>query len=135
MAKQVVLTQFISLNGTDLSSYVKDGTLELEADAQDSTTMGSAGWNEFLAGLKKGTLSFSVTDDVAAAALDSILWPLFATLPTFEVRLNSAVVGTSNPKFTGILLMNNFAIGGAVGDLAMKDLKFPTSGAVTRATA
>lgn len=135
MAKQVVLTQFTSLNGTDLSSYLKNGALEMEADAQDSTTMGSSGWNEFLAGLKSATLSFSAVDDVAAAAIDSIIWPLFGTVVTFEVRLNSAVVGTSNPKYTGSVLINAFQIGGTVGELAMKDLSFPTTGAITRATA
>jgi hypothetical protein len=133
MAKQVVLTQFNSLGGTDLSSYVKNGTLEMESDAQDSTTMGSAGWSEFLAGLRSGTLSFSAVDDVAASALDSIVWPLFGTVATFEVRLNSSVVGASNPKYTGSVLINKFAIGGSVGELAMKDLSFPTTGAITRA--
>lgn len=135
MAKQAVLSEFISLNATDLSSYIKDGTLEMESEALDSTTMGSSGWNEFLAGLKSAKLSFSAVDDVAASALDSIIWPLFGTVVTFEVRLNSAAVGTSNPKYTGSVLVNKFAIGGAVGELAMKDLEFPTSGAVARATA
>lgn len=135
MAKQAVLSEFISLNATDLSSYIKDGTLEMESEALDSTTMGSSGWSEFLAGLKSATLSFNAVDDVAAAAIDSIIWPLFGTVVTFEVRLNSAVVGTSNPKYTGSVLVNKFAIGGEVGQLAMKELEFPTSGAITRATA
>jgi hypothetical protein len=135
VAKFAILSQFIGLNGTDLSSYIKNGGLEIDADALDSTTMGSNGYNEFIAGLKSGKLSFEVVDDVAAAAIDAILWPLFGTVCTFEVRATSAVVGTSNPKYTGSILMNKFGIGGAVGDLAMKGLDFPTTGAILRATA
>ena len=44
-------------------------------------------------------------------------------------------VGTSNPKYTGSVLMKQHNLGAAVGDLGMKSLTFPTSGAVTRAEA
>jgi hypothetical protein len=42
-------------------------------------------------------------------------------------------VGASNPKYTGSVLITQASIGGAVGELAMKSLTFPVTGAVTRA--
>lgn len=135
MAKQAVLAQYIALNSTDLTAYVRNGTLNIEVNAVESTTMGSNGWTENVAGLRSATLEFEVADDVAASAIDSILWPLLGTIVTFETRLNSTTVSTSNPKYTGSVLVNGHALGGSVGDLATKGLSFPVTGAVTRATA
>ncbi len=136
MAKAVLTAEYVAINATDISAYLKKGELSLESDAQDSTTFSSAGWKEFLGGLKSGELSLSYLNDVAAAALDSIMFPLFGTVVTFEVRASSAVVGASNPKYTGSVLVQGWKpIGGGVGDINAADVSYPTSGAVTRATA
>jgi hypothetical protein len=136
MAKIVLTAEYVALGGTDISSYLKKGELSLESDAQDSTTYGSAGWKEFLGGLKSGELSLSYLNDVAAAALDSIMFPLFGTVITFEVRASSAAVGASNPKYTGSILVKEWKpVGGGVGDINAADVSYPTSAAVTRAIA
>jgi hypothetical protein len=45
-------------------------------------------------------------------------------------------VGTSNPKYTGSVLIKSWnPIEGSVGDEASVGVSYPTSGAVTRATA
>lgn len=135
MAKQSILAGYLALNATDLSTYIKSATLNIEVDAQDSTTFGSGGWMENIAGLKSATLEATALNDVAAAAIDSIIWPLLGTVVTFEIRLNNSVVGTSNPKYTGSVLVTGHNVGGEVGSLAQLDWSFPTSGAITRATA
>ena len=136
MAKIVLTAEYVAVNGTDISSYLKKGELGLESEAQDATTYSSAGWKEFLGGLKSGELSLSYLNDVAAAALDSIMFPLFGTVVTFEVRATNAVVGTSNPKYTGSVLIKEWKpVGGGVGDINAADVSYPTSAAVTRATA
>jgi len=134
VAKQAVLAGYLALNGTDLSSYTRNATLNIEVNALDSTTYGSNGWMENLAGIKNGTLEFGALNDVAASAIDSILFPLLGTVVTFEIRLNSSAVSTSNPKYTGSVLISGHNMGGEVGELAGLDLSFPTSGAITRAT-
>ena len=136
MAKMVLLASFVSVGGNDLSSYCNSIELTTEVDAQDATTFASLGWKEVLGGLKSAGLALGFKQDVAAAALDSIIWPLFGTVFTFETRLSNAVVGTSNPKYTGSVLLNKWTpIGGSVGDIAEVSVDWPSSGAVTRATA
>ncbi len=134
MAVMALTTEYTALNGVDESSNIKSSTLVVNVNQLDTTDFASAGWTEYIGGLKSGTLSIEFQDGVAASAIDSKLWALLGTVTTFEVRLTSAVVGTSNPKWTGSVLVTQHNIGGAVGDLATKSLSFPTSGAVSRAT-
>jgi hypothetical protein len=135
MAKSVLFSSYLALNAGDLSAYCSKIELKAECEDQDATTFASGGWNERLAGLKSFELSPSFKQDVAASAIDSIMWPLAFTVVTFEVRLTSAAVGTSNPKYTGSVLIKEWVpISGSVGDIAEMDLTFPGSGALTRAT-
>jgi hypothetical protein len=135
MAVMSLTSQFTSINGVDESGNIKSSTLTIDVNPLDTTDFASAGWVENIGGLKSGTLAIEFQDDIVAAAIDSKLWALLGTVTTFEVRLTSAVVGASNPKWTGSILINGHSVGGTVGDLAMKSLTFPTSGAVTRAVA
>jgi hypothetical protein len=136
MAKSVLLNSYIALNAGDLSSYCSKIELKAECEDQDVTTFGSGGWNERLAGLRSFELGLTFKQDVAASAIDSIIWPLLFTVVTFETRLSNAVVGTSNPKYTGSVLIKEWApINGSVGDVAEVDVSFPGSGALVRATA
>ncbi|MFI6270734.1 hypothetical protein [Micromonospora zamorensis] len=136
MPKMVLKAAYVSINGTDLSSYASKAELKVEVDEQDVTTFASAGWTELLGGLSSGELSVGFKQDVAASALDATMWPLFGSVVPFEVRLTNSVVGTSNPKWTGNVLIKEWVpISGSVGDVAEMDLSFPTSGAVVRATA
>lgn len=133
MALFVLTNAYLALATVDRSAFVKSATLNLEVDAQDSTTFGDS-WTEFIAGLKSGTLEIEWADDVAASAIDSVLWALFGTNTTFEVRGDGAAVGASNPKYTGSVLVKDHSIGGAIGELAQKKSSWPTSGTVSRAT-
>lgn len=136
MAKSVLLASFISLNATDLSSWASKIELKAEVEDQDATTFASGGWSEVLAGIKSFELGLTFKQDVAASQIDSILWPLFGTVVAFETRLSNAAVGTSNPKYSGSVLVKEHApINGSVGDIAEIDVSFPGSGALVRATA
>lgn len=135
MPKMVLTAEYVSINGTDLSAYAKKAELTTKVEEKDVTTFASQGWKELLGGLKSGELALDLFQDVAAAALDSIMWPLLGTVVTFEVRASNAVVGASNPKWTGNVLISGWnPIQGSVGDEASVGISYPTSGAVTRAT-
>jgi len=132
----VLVSTFLSLNGTDLSAYTNKTEASFEVEEKDVTTFGSGGWKVLLGGLKSGGLAVAWKNSIIVAELDSILWPLFGTVVTFEVRGTSAVVGTSNPKYTGSVLVKSLMpIGGSVGDVNEQSQTFPTSGAAVRATA
>lgn len=136
MAFMVLTTEYVDLDSNDLSDYANKAELTVEVDEKDVTTYGSAGWKEVIGGLKSGTLAIEFKQDFASTALDDILWPLFGTVVTFEVRPTSAAMGADNPKWTGSVLIKELKpIQGGVGDEASMSVSFPTSGAVTRAVA
>ena len=137
MAKSVMLASMVIIGGTDLSAYCSRIELSLEAESKDTTTFGSGGWHEELSGIKSGTLALTLKQDVAASALDSILFPWFGTTQTMEVRMSNAARGTSNPAYLGSVNVRQYnPITGSVGDTAETGgLTWPTTGAVTRATA
>lgn len=134
MPKMVLTASYLALNGVDRSSSTSKIELSTEVEEKDVTTFASLGWVELLGGLKSGSLSCGFKQDVADAALDDTMWALFGTVVTFEVRLSNAAVSTSNPKYTGSVLIKEWKpIAGSVGDVAEVEVEFPTSGAVTRA--
>lgn len=134
MPKMVLLASYLSLNASVLSTNANKIELSVDVEEKDVTTYGSLGWKEVLGGLKSGTLGVEFKQDVAAAALDSIMWPLLGTVVAFEVRLDQAAVGASNPKWTGSVLIKEWKpIQGNVGDDASVGVSYPTSGVVTRA--
>ncbi|WP_327413235.1 hypothetical protein [Streptomyces sp. NBC_01233] len=136
MAKMVLLAQFLSLNGTDVSEYVRKAELTMEVEDKDVTTYSSLGWKEVLGGLKSGELSIEFLQDVAATEIDSIMWPLFGTVVPFVTRADQAAVGASNPSYSGNVLIKQWnPIEGSIGDEASVGVGYPTSGAVARAVA
>ncbi|MEV0227980.1 hypothetical protein [Nonomuraea sp. NPDC050786] len=138
MAKMVLLASFLSIAGNDLSDRTSKVELVAEIEDKDVTTFASNGWKEVTGGLASGSLAAGFKQDYAPAELDALLWPLFLTRSpqTFEVRADNAAVGASNPKYTGTVLIKSWKpVGGSVGDVAEVEVTWPTSGAITRATA
>lgn len=136
MASYVVASQYVSINGVDMSAYVKSATLELSADQAEFTNMASAGAREYRIGLKGGTLNVDFNQDFAATTVDDRLWGMWnaGTNVAFEIRPTSAAVGVTNPKYTGNLVPGGYAVGGAVGDAGQTSISWNTTGAVARAT-
>lgn len=141
MAAFTYVDCFVSINGVDRSSFVRKVTLNTEAAEQDRTTFSDAGWTALLAGRKSGSIAIEFNQDVAAAQIDSAMWPLTPMgggtgVVAFEVRPTAAGVSTSNPKWTGNVLLKEWTpLDGGPGDLASVSVTWPTSGAITRATA
>jgi hypothetical protein len=136
MAKQVVLSRFVSLGTADISNALSGASLEITVEEVDKTSLGSAGWREVAAGLKSGSVTLNFQQDFAAGAIDSLLYPLIGTEATVTIRSSSATVSASNPAYSAVVLISQYTpIAGAVGDLATFDVTFPTIGAITRATA
>ena len=135
MGVYALTSQYTSINSVDYSGDLKSSTLVVDAAQLDTTDFASGGWVEYIGGLKSGTLALEFQDDVADSVLDDEWWALLGTVVAFEVRPTSASVGAGNPKYTGNVLITTHSIGGSVGDLAMKSVTVPTSGAITRAEA
>lgn len=134
MAAVALTNEFVSINGTDISDHIKAGTLVVDVNQLDATVMGD-GWSDVLGGLKSGTLNLEILDDFAVGEIDATLWPLLGTVVAFVVRPDAGAVSTSNPQYSGSILVNAHGVGAAVGELPIKSQSYPTTGAVTRATA
>ncbi len=133
MSVLALINEYVELNSVDMSDHVKSATLALEAAQLDPTAMGDS-WTKAHGGLKSGTLTIEFLDDFDASEVDATLWSIFGTVVTFEVRPDAGSVGTSNPSYTGSVLITSHSVGGSLGELAMKSLSLPTSGTVSRAT-
>ncbi|NUS74873.1 MAG: hypothetical protein HOV70_01565 [Streptomyces sp.] len=136
MPKMVLTAEYLSINANVLNAYTRKAELTVEVEEKDVTNYASAGWKEVLGGIKSAGLSVEFLQSFTAAELDAIMWALLGTVVPFEVRADQAAVGTSNPKYTGSVLINGWSpLTGSVGDEATVSQDFPSSGAVTRATA
>lgn len=135
MAKLVLTAAFLSLNGVDRSSWTSKAELAVEVEEKDVTVFTSAGWKESLGGLKSGNVAVTFKNDMAASQLDELMWALLGTVVTFEVRASGSARSTSNPGYTGSVLVNSWTpITGSPGDVNENSYTFPTSGAVARQT-
>jgi hypothetical protein len=132
--KMVLLAEYLSVNANVLNTFTKKAELTVEVEEKDVTNYASLGWKEVIGGLKSGELGCEFLQDFAASQLDAIMWPLLGTVVPFEVRADQGAASTSNPKYTGSILINGWnPLTGSVGDEATVSMGFPTSGAVTRA--
>lgn len=136
MAVKVLLNMYVTVNASTLAGTVKSAALAVEAATLDSTAMGDT-WIENTLGLKSGTLTLSLLDDFTDNAIDELVWTWFntGTAVAWVTRVEAdSIVSVSNPQYSGSLVPNTYSLGGGVGELAMKELAFPLTGAVTRTT-
>lgn len=134
MAVMALLNEYLSINAVNLSDHMRQAALTAEATTLDVSAMGD-GWTRNTYGLKSGQIAVEWNDDFAAGSVDATLWPLLGTNVAFELRPDAGVVSTSNPKYTGLVGVQSVIIGGTLNEVARRNQSWPTSGAVTRATA
>ena len=136
MAKYVVTSQKVTLNTQDLSDACARAELVLNAAEVETTDFGSAGWTEVIGGLKSGQLTLDFHSDFGSGGVSDVFQDLVGTIGTFVVIANGTAASATSPAYTATCLINSFTpVAGAVGDLATFSVTFPTTGAVTYATA
>lgn len=136
MASMVMTDAFVSLGGTDVSTYVRSVSLPYGAEMLDDTTMGDT-TRINKGGLKTWQLDIEFQQDFTDNLIDEILFPLVGTTFTVIVRpVASSVVGVSNPNYTGTGILESYQpIGQSVGDLGTSSVTIQSAGTLTRATA
>ena len=136
MAKYVVTATDVTLNGTDISSACARAELVINSAEVETTDFGSNGWTEVIGGLKSGSVTLDFHNDFGAGGVSALFQDLVGTIGTVTLTPNGTAVSATNPKYTAEVLVFSFTpVSGAVGDLATFSVTFPTSGAVTYATA
>lgn len=119
MATPMILKDaYLSINGTDISSYIKSVTLNGgEYDEVEVTAMGDQVHNA-VPGLGNWSIEVECKQSFASGELDSIIWPLVGG-DAFDVvvKPSSAATSANNPKWTGRGRIFGYPpIDGSVGD-------------------
>lgn len=135
MAAFALTDPVITFGGTNISSYVKSVTVSVEANELDISNFTSAGWTQVAAGMKSGSMQITVNDSMTVSEIDQILWTALWTSVAVTIKAQNSAVTTSNPLYSGSVLVKEWNFGGGVGDLAEKSVTYPLNGALTRATA
>ena len=128
---------YLVINGTNLSAYCASVELGASREAGDTTAMGATGRTRE-AGLRDEQLAVTWKQNYGVALVDATLWPIYTGGATvaLEIRPTSSAVSTSNPKWTGSILLTEYTpIAGEVGDVGEAETTFLVSGVLTRATA
>lgn len=129
MAKYVVTTPSVTLNGTALTTNIAEATLTLSAAEVDVTNAGSGGYREVTGGLKSGELSLTIQRDAASGSVDQTITALIGSLATAVVKPNGTAASTANNAFTAVVLVTGYTpVAGAIGDLAVATVTWPLSG-------
>ena len=140
MAKFVLTSVTTTINGTDFSDHLASVTLDLSADEVETTAFGGSGFRTRVGGLKDGSITLSFHNDFGSSgseAVDSTIYNLYGSNATVVVRPTSGTVSATNPSYSGVYLVSQVnPISGSVGDLATRDLTWPTAGTagIVRAT-
>jgi hypothetical protein len=137
LAKFIATGTKVSLNGSDISSSCARAELVINAAEVTTTDFGSAGWTEVIGGLKSGQVSLDFHSDFGAGAVSALFQDLVGTIGTVVlIAANGTAASATTPAYTATVLVNSFTpIAGAVGDLSTFSVTFPTTGAVSYATA
>lgn len=135
MAVFVLTNARVEVNSVDLSTYVRQVTLNTEVDAQETTAMGAT-YRARLGGLKDWSADVEFNQDFALAAVDATLWPLIGVATTVKIRPTASTIGPTNPEYSGSGILESYPpLDGSVGDAAMTSVTFTGAGTLSRATA
>lgn len=141
MAKFVLTNVVTRINNVDFSDHLAAVTIDLSSDEVETTAFGGSGFRTRVAGLKDGSITLSFHNDFGTSgsdAVDSTIWNLFGTNATVVVTPAGTPASATNPSYTGVYLVSQVnPISGNVGDLATRDVTWPTAGTagITRGTA
>jgi len=129
MAKFVLKTPTVVINGVDLSDHCSKATISTKYDSIEVTSFG-AQFKSYIQGLGDADISLDMFQDFAAGSVDATLWPLSQSGNTFliSIKPTNAVVGALNPRYdmTGILLTYN-PIDGGVGAASTTTVDIPNA--------
>lgn len=126
---------YLLVNSVDLTSRVKSVTLNYNAAMLDATCMGDL-TKVNLAGLKEWSIQAEFVDDLAASGAGSVDATLAALVgaAAFAIHFKpvNTTIATTNPDYTGNVVLAGMPIGGAHGELLRKSVTFQCAGALDR---
>lgn len=135
MPIQEVQLRYLSIGGVDLSSYVERATLVQQKRV--ATFFSGGNVRRRKTGLQTDTVTATLTQDRDASQVDATVQAAFdsADSTDIEIRPSTAAVSAVNPKWTGKMILSQYApIAGDQGQIERVNLQLVSDGALTRAT-
>lgn len=135
MAQIVLSDEFCSVNGVDLSAFMKGGTLDVSRAMLDDSVMGDT-FQSNAAGIQQWSLSLDFVQDYASGGPHATIFPLDgAAAFTVIVQPTNAAESSTNPKFTGSAVLQSYnPLSGQHGSLQMCRAQFACAGLLTADT-
>lgn len=121
----------------ELTTYVKQVTLDFGSSLQDNTTMGS-NTETSIAGLLNWSVKVDLLTDYASGSVDAQLFQYVGSTAnlTIAVRPTTSAVGVNNPEYYGSVCLEKFTpIGGNVGSVAQTSINLKAASSMGRRTA
>lgn len=135
MAALVWRDAFLSVNGTDLSDYVQEVTMNYGAEMLDATVMGDD-TRVNKGGLKNWSFDVTFKQILTAGGPEQTLFSLVGTTAEVVIKPTNAATTDSNPSYTGVATVENYSPGGgAVGVLHQASATFSNAGTLARSVA
>lgn len=136
MARRVFKNGYISINGKDISTDVKQFSIEMTKGLEESQTMGDD-WFERLTSIRDFNGSIDPLADEATDKASDVLWDAWEEDDSvdLEIRADRGSVSATNPKWTGKVHVQNFTpVGGSHGEIQMAPATLVGDGPLTKAT-
>lgn len=133
----VIKEPTVSINGDDVSDFVREVHVNREYADVDATGGRGDGAMEHKAGLRADSFVIVAKSAYGASELDATLESLFEAETEFEVEVSpfNTTISDSNPNYVGtVLLLTYSPFGGAIGELATTGLTMPCQGRIVRET-
>lgn len=135
MAKHVLgPNTTVTINGTDISQYVTNVTVEDTAEEVDVTGM-SESFREYIRGLRDMSVTLTILQDYGAGGPDAVIQPLYDNDTAGTVKVNPDTGGTV--VYTAVSKPYGWSpVSGGVGAANSIDVTFRNAGTLglTRGT-
>ncbi len=132
MAKRVALKDQISVDGVEISNFVRAVGFTSTDDRIDASGFNDTGASEFLAGTRVQEVTLDIIMGRGTNEPHSLLWPLHNGRLDFDFLWRadgSAAVSATNPELRGTVALPEYAEGATRGELEVQSLTFVASDA------
>ncbi len=129
---RVMHNAYVELDGDDYTEQTTEVELSVDVADEDVTTFAADGWTEVVGTRKSGKLDLGI---LLGTEIEDFFWTNMGDNVGFVVRPDDGAVSTSNPEYTGTVMVPGFKpVSGKVSDVARDKVSMKTSGPVERAT-
>lgn len=134
MAVEIYENAFLSIDGIDLSAYLREVAVDYGSETQDKTAMPDD-TRVSIGGLYTWGISATLNQDFASGGPDPTLFSKVGKDVSVVFRPDAGSVGSSNPEYTGTAVLDSAPpVGGSVGDMLTTSINLVAASSLSRAT-